>query len=201
MRVIGLTGGTGSGKSTVSAYLKKRGCCIIDADEIARQLTSPGGEALDPIREKFGDSVFYDDGTLDRKKLGNIVFKDEEKLKILEEITTKIVIRKITDKIHQMKESGYEGIVILDAPLLFEFGMEGLADENWLVICDRERRIKRLENRDGLSRREITDRMENQLSAEKKMDMADQSIDNSGSIDDLYCKIDQLIERIKNENN
>ena len=201
MRVIGLTGGTGSGKSTVSAYLKKRGCCIIDADEIARQLTSPGGEALDPIREKFGESVFYDDGTLDRKKLGNIVFKDEEKLKILEEITTKIVIRKITDKIHQMKESGYEGIVILDAPLLFEFGMEGLADENWLVICDRERRIKRLENRDGLSRREITDRMANQLSDEKKMDMADQSIDNSGSIDDLYCKIDQLIERIKNENN
>ena len=201
MRVIGLTGGTGSGKSTVSAYLKKRGCCIIDADEIARQLTSPGGEALDPIREKFGDSVFYDDGTLDRKKLGNIVFKDEEKLKILEEITTKIVIRKITDKMHQMKESGYEGIVILDAPLLFEFGMEGLADENWLVICDRERRIKRLENRDGLSRREITDRMANQLSDEKKMDMADQSIDNSGSIDDLYCKIDQLIERIKNENN
>ena len=201
MRVIGLTGGTGSGKSTVSAYLKKRGCCIIDADEIARQLTSPGGEALDPIREKFGDSVFYEDGTLDRKKLGNIVFKDEEKLKILEEITTKIVIRKITDKIHQMKESGYEGIVILDAPLLFEFGMEGLADENWLVICDRERRIKRLENRDGLSRREITDRMANQLSDEKKMDMADQSIDNSGSIDDLYCKIDQLIERIKNENN
>lgn len=201
MRVIGLTGGTGSGKSTVSAYLKKRGCCIIDADEIARQLTSPGGEALDPIREKFGDYVFYDDGTLDRKKLGNIVFKDEEKLKILEEITTKIVIRKITDKIHQMKESGYEGIVILDAPLLFEFGMEGLADENWLVICDRERRIKRLENRDGLSRREITDRMANQLSDEKKMDMADQSIDNSGSIDDLYCKIDQLIERIKNENN
>ena len=201
MRVIGLTGGTGSGKATVCAYLKKRGCCIIDADEIARQLTSPGGEALDPIREKFGDSVFYDDGTLDRKKLGNIVFKDEEKLKILEEITTKIVIRKITDKIHQMKESGYEGIVILDAPLLFEFGMEGLADENWLVICDRERRIKRLENRDGLSRREITDRMANQLSDEKKMDMADQSIDNSGSIDDLYCKIDQLIERIKNENN
>ena len=201
MRVIGLTGGTGSGKSTVSAYLKKRGCCIIDADEIARQLTSPGGEALDPIREKFGDSVFYDDGTLDRKKLGNIVFKDEEKLKILEEITTKIVIRKITDKIHQMKESGYEGIVILDAPLLFEFGMEGLADENWLVICDRERRIKRLENRDGLSRHEITDRMANHLSDEKKMDMADQSIDNSGSIDDLYNKIDQRIERIKNENN
>ena len=201
MRVIGLTGGTGSGKSTVSAYLKKRGCCIIDADEIARQLTAPGGEALDPIREKFGDYVFYDNGILDRKKLGNIVFNDEEKLKILEEITTKIVIRKITDKIHQMKESGYEGIVILDAPLLFEFGMEGLADENWLVICDRERRIKRLENRDGLSRREITDRMANQLSDEKKMDMADQSIDNSGSIDDLYCKIDQLIERIKNENN
>ena len=201
MRVIGLTGGTGSGKSTVSAYLKKRGCCIIDADEMARQLPSPGGGARAPIREKFGDSVFYDDGTLDRKKLGNIVFKDEEKLKILEEITTKIVIRKITDKIHQMKESGYEGIVILDAPLLFEFGMEGLADENWLVICDRERRIKRLENRDGLSRREITDRMANQLSDEKKMDMADQSIDNSGSIDDLYCKIDQLIERIKNENN
>ena len=199
MRVIGLTGGTGSGKSTVSAYLKKRGCCIIDADEIARQLTSPGGEALDPIREKFGVSVFYDDGTLDRKKLGNIVFKDEEKLKILEEITTKIVIRKITDKIHQMKESGYEGIVILDAPLLFEFGMEGLADENWLVICEQEQRVNRLMKRDGMERQSIFDRMANQLRDDEKIILADYIIDNSGTLEELYRQIDSLIERVENE--
>ena len=87
MKVIGLTGGTGSGKSTVAAYLREKGCYIIDADKISRTLTAKGGEALGPIKERFGKEVFSDDGSLDRKKLGSIVFADEKKLRILEEIT------------------------------------------------------------------------------------------------------------------
>ena len=94
MKVIGLTGGTGSGKSTVAAYLREKGCYIIDADKISRTLTAKGGEALGPIKERFGKEVFSDDGSLDRKKLGSIVFADEKKLRILEEITTNIVIEK-----------------------------------------------------------------------------------------------------------
>ena len=120
MKVIGLTGGTGSGKSTVSAYLEEKGCCIIDADKISRKLTEKGGEALGPIRERFGTEVFFEDGSLNRKKLGSIVFNDNQKLKILEEITTDIVIRKTLETVERLKAEGIQNVVVLDAPLLFE---------------------------------------------------------------------------------
>ena len=105
----------------------------------------------------------------------------------------------IIDKIESLKKTDFEGIVILDIPLLFEFGMKNLTDENWLVTCERESRIKRLKTRDGLSRREIEDRMSKQLSDDQKMKMADYVIDNSGSISQLYHRVDQLIERLENE--
>lgn len=195
MKVIGLTGGTGSGKSTVAAYLEKKGCIIIDADKISRELTKPGGEALEPIRIRFGDDVFFEDGSLDRKKLGRIVFKDNAKLRSLEEITTDIVIKKTLEKVEQLKKKGFEGSVILDAPLLFECGMKDCTDENWLVTCDLEKRIQRLIDRDGLSRESIMNRMANQLSDERKRMMADRVIENSGNLSELYSRIDRIIER------
>ena len=194
MKVIGLTGGTGSGKSTVAAYLEKKGCIIIDADKISRDLTKPGGEALEPIRRRFGADVFFEDGSLDRKKLGGIVFSDDAKLRSLEEITTDIVIKKILEKVEHLKKNGFNGTVILDAPLLFECGMKDCTDENWLVTCDLENRIQRLIDRDGISRQSILDRMANQLSDEQKRMMADRVIENSGSLTELYSRIDSIIQ-------
>lgn len=199
MKVIGLTGGTGSGKSTVATYLENKGCVIIDADEISRELTKPGGEALEPIRRRFGDEVFFEDGTLDRKKLGTIVFNDNVKLRSLEAITTDIVVRKVLEKVDHLKNQGFDGIVILDAPLLFECGMKDFTDENWLVTCDLENRIQRLIDRDGISRQSILDRMSNQLSDEHKRMMADRIIENSGSLAELYSRIDRFIERAEDE--
>ena len=199
MKVIGLTGGTGSGKSTVAAYLEKKGCIIIDADKISRDLTKPGGEALEPIRRRFGADVFFEDGSLDRKKLGGIVFSDDAKLRSLEEITTDIVIKKILEKVEHLKKNGFNGTVILDAPLLFECGMKDCTDENWLVTCDLENRIQRLIYRDGISRQSILDRMANQLSDEQKRMMADRVIENSGSLTELYSRIDRFIERARDE--
>ena len=199
MKVIGLTGGTGSGKSTVAAYLEKKGCIIIDADKISRDLTKPGGEALEPIRRRFGADVFFEDGSLDRKKLGGIVFSDDAKLRSLEEITTDIVIKKILEKVEHLKKNGFNGTVILDAPLLFECGMKDCTDENWLVTCDLENRIQRLIDRDGISRQSILDRMANQLSDEQKRMMADRVIENSGSLTELYSRIDRFIERERDE--
>ena len=199
MKVIGLTGGTGSGKSTVAAYLEKKGCIIIDADKISRDLTKPGGEALEPIRRRFGADVFFEDGSLDRKKLGGIVFSDDAKLRSLEEITTDIVIKKILEKVEHLKKNGFNGTVILDAPLLFECGMKDCTDENWLVTCDLENRIQRLIDRDGISRKSILDRMANQLSDEQKRMMADRVIENSGSLTELYSRIDRFIERARDE--
>lgn len=200
MKVIGLTGGTGSGKSTAAAYLKEKGCFILDADRISRELTSKGGDALGPIMEEFGNDVFFDDGSLDRKKLGTIVFSDEKKLRSLEKITTEIVIQKTLQKIEELKSEGAENVVIIDAPLLFECGMNDCADENWLVICEKEDRINRLILRDGLERQSIMDRMANQLSDEEKILMADVVIDNSGTKEDLYGQIDKLIERVDADN-
>lgn len=199
MKVIGLTGGTGSGKSTAAAYLKEKGCCIIDADEISRNMTAKGGEAVEPIMEKFGKDVFFEDGSLDRKKLGSIVFKDKEKLRALEEITTNVVIKKTLQKIDELRNQGTEKIVIVDAPLLFECGMKDCTDENWLVVCEQEKRINRLMQRDGIDRRNIAERMSNQLSDEEKILCADAVIDNSGEIGELYRQIDRLIERVENE--
>ena len=199
MKVIGLTGGTGSGKSTVSAYLKEKGCYIIDADKISRELTEKGGEALEPIRERFGEEVFLEDGSLYRKKLGSIVFNDNQKLKILEGITTDIVIKKTLEDVKKLKTEGKAGIVVLDAPLLFECGMKDCTDENWLVTCEKEMRIQRLMSRDGLGRKSILDRMANQLSDEEKLLLTDYVIDNSTNLTELYSQIDRLIERVKNE--
>lgn len=194
MKVIGLTGGTGSGKSTVSAYLKDKGCFVIDADRISRELTAPGGEALGPIRERFGSRVFFEDGTLDRKKLGEMVFTDEEKLRSLEEITTRTVIKRIGEILDGLEKEGFEGIAVLDAPLLFECGMQDCADENWLVVADHERRIRRLMKRDGLDRENILQRMANQMSDEEKSLLADRVIDNSGSLEELQTRIDGILE-------
>jgi len=195
MKIIGLTGGIGTGKSTVSAYLKEKGCVILDADKMSRQLTAPGGAALPAIKETFGMDVFHEDGTLDRKKLGAIVFNDKEMLKALEEITTKKVVEQTIDGLVRLRKAGYGGIVIIDAPLLFECNMEVLADENWLVAADLEVRIERIIKRDGLDRQSILDRINNQMSDEEKMSRADYIINNSGDLEYLYKQIDELIER------
>ena len=201
MKIIGLTGGIGTGKSTVSAYLKEKGCVILDADKMSRQLTAPGGDALPAIRRTFGDEVFYDDGTLDRKKLGSIVFNDADKLKALEEIATQKVVEQTIDGLVRLRKASYNGIVIIDAPLLFECGMQVLAEENWLVTAGLKVRIERIIKRDGLDRQSILDRINNQMNDEEKMTMADYVIDNSGNLESLYQQIDKLIERVKTVNN
>lgn len=199
MKIIGLTGGIGTGKSTVSAYLKEKGCVILDADKMSRQLTAPGGAALPEIRKTFGDEVFFEDGTLDRKKLGNIVFNDKEKLKALEKLTTEKVVEQTVDGLVRLRKADYSGIVIIDAPLLFECNMQELAQESWLVTTDLEVRIERIMKRDGLDRQSILDRINNQMSDDEKRAIADYVINNSGSLEDLYRQIEHLIERVADD--
>lgn len=199
MKVIGLTGGIGSGKSTVSAYMKEKGCEIIDADLISRQMTEKDSPALDEIKEAFGDGFFLGDGSLDRKALGNLVFSDENKRGILQEIVTKKVVRTIDERLRMLKESGFSGIAVIDAPLLFECGMEDMADENWLVTAGLESRIERVSRRDGLSREQVLSRIESQMSQEEKEKYSRCILDNSGTAEELFCQIDRNLERVKNE--
>ena len=199
MKIIGLTGGIGTGKSTVSEYLASKDCIILDADKISRNMTRKGATALAEIAEVFGKHLIDEEGNLNRQALGNIVFKDKEKLKKLEEIITKKVVEDINYKLNTLKEQNCDKIVVVDAPLLFECGMENLADENWLVYVDMPVRIKRIIQRDNLTEEEIMSRINNQMSQEEKEKLSDYILDNSGTLEELYSQIDYHLERINNE--
>lgn len=194
MKIIGLTGGIGTGKSTVSAYLAQKGCKIIDADLISHQMTEAGSPCLAEIKDAFGEDVFLRDGNLDRKKVGRLVFADAEKKKTLEQIITRRVIEK-TLRILQACRARQETLVVLDAPLLFECGMQRYTDETWLVVCRTETRLRRIAARDGLAEEDIQKRIANQMSTEQKEKLADYIIDNSRDLAWLYAQIDTLLAK------
>lgn len=198
MIIIGLTGGIGTGKSTVSNYLKEHNCLILDADAISRQMTEKGQPALIDIAKAFGEDLLVD-GVLDRQALGNIVFNDKEKLDILQSIITNKVVEYINTRIEELKAERFNGIVVIDAPLLFECGMEGIADENWLVSASLDVRLQRVSQRDGLSEEQILSRINNQMPQEEKEKLSQVILDNSGSLEDLYKQINENLERIKDE--
>lgn len=194
MKIIGLTGGIGTGKSTVSAYLAQKGCKIIDADLISHQMTEAGSPCLAEIRDAFGEEVFLRDGNLDRKKVGRLVFADATKKETLEQIITRRVIEK-TLRILQDCRAQQEDLVVLDAPLLFECGMQRYTDETWLVVCRTETRLRRIAARDGLAEEDIQKRIANQMSTEQKEKLADYIIDNSRDLAWLYAQIDTLLAK------
>lgn len=199
MIVIGLTGGIGTGKSTVSDYLRKKGCIILDADDISRKMTEAGMPALSIIQNVFGDEVINSDGSLNRHKLGDIVFNNRDKLQKLQQIITTEVVDNINRNLSQLQSEHCDKIVVIDAPLLFECGMENIADENWLVISEMSVRIKRVKERDNLSEEQIIARINNQMSQDDKEKLSDYVLDNSGSLQQLYEQIDDNLERLKDE--
>ncbi len=199
MKIVGLTGGIGSGKSTVSAYLKEKGCYIIDADEISRAVTGEGGPALEPILMEFGIQVFNYDGTLNRKAMSDLVFSDEEKRQKLESIVVTMVINEFHAQIEHLKEINYEGIVVFDAPLLFEFGLQEFVDESWFVTASLETRVSRVVMRDKVTREEVMDRIRNQMPSQEKEKLADYTIINSLDLDWLYEQVDRLLYRLRGE--
>ena len=199
MKVIGLTGGIGTGKSTVSAYLAQKNIPIIDADKIARNITAPGSALLADIRALLGDEVFFDDGTMNRAKVADRIFSDREILKQYEALTTAEAVRLCIQELDEYRRQGNVPMAVLDAPLLFECGMEEYTDENWVVDADLEVRIARVMARDGISRQQIMDRIQRQMSAEEKLQKADCVLDNSGSLESLHHQIDRLLERSNDE--
>lgn len=195
MTVIGITGGIGTGKSTVSEYLASKGYKIIDADEISRNITKAGSPVINELTGLFSNSILMSDGNLDRKKIADIVFNDCDKKKQLESIVTKRVIEAISSEIKDLRNSDTYDIIFLDAPLLFETGADKLVDVTWLITCDIDIRIKRVMSRDGSSEREIIARIKNQMPEEKKISKATVVIDNSKGKEDLICEIESLMKK------
>lgn len=195
MRVIGITGGIGSGKTTVSGYLRSLGYEVIDADGIARDLAN-SEDVLREIRDMFGDSVLKEDGSLDRKRMAEIVFSDIRKKEMLEAIITDRVVARCAEIIQGYREDeNASGPVFLDAPLLFETGADRLVDEIWSVACDVEKRIERAKLRDDSLAEDIEARIAAQLPDDDRAEKADVVISNDGTVDELKRSIDSLLEK------
>lgn len=195
MKIIGLTGGIGAGKSTVTEILLKEGYPVIDADRIARKITEKGSPVLEKIAGAFGRDMILPGGELDRKKLASLVFSDSEKRLRLEEITTKEVVRIISENLDRMKSRGQTGLVFVDAPLLFESGADRLTDLVWTVDADISVRIERVCARDGSAPQEVRDRIAAQMSSRQRVERSAEVIDNSKGKDELCRQVKELLKK------
>jgi len=186
MYVIALTGGIASGKSTLLAALARQGAPVIDADQISRSLTAPNGQALPLIREAFGDVVFLDDTILDRKALAGIVFSNEHARRQLEAIIHPMVLRRIQKELEAIAH--HHPAAVVDIPLLYESGMESIADEVWCVYVPQEEQIKRLRGRDKITHEQALMRLDSQMDPHEKCRRADHVIHTGGAPEETAQK-------------
>ena len=191
MRIVGLTGSIGCGKSHVSSVLCSLGAAVIDGDAISHELTSPSGPALPRLREPFGDGVFQRDGALDRKKLGALVFSDAQARERLNAVMQPMILREIHRLIAEYRESGTP-VVFLDMPLLFEEGLDRLCDTVWCVYLPPDIQAERIMARDGMSREAALARMASQLSSAEKKARSQVIIDTCGTLNETAAKIPPL---------
>jgi dephospho-CoA kinase len=194
MKVIGLTGGIGSGKSAVTDRLLEKGCAVIDADELAREAVAVGSEGLAAVVARFGEDVLLADGSLDRKGLAARVFSDEDARLALNALLHGRIDRELRARLARYREAG-EAVVFLSVPLLIETGMQAGTDEVWLVDADEEERVRRVVRRDGMRPHEARLRIAAQMPASEKLKYASEVLDNSGTPDDLRRKVDALLEK------
>ncbi len=186
--ILGVTGSFGSGKSTVAGIFKSYGALVIDADKIARRVSLPGGGAYKNIVRTFGEGILRKNKRIDRSKLAGIVFNNRALLRKLNEAVHPEVIRNIKKEI---KKSGGK-IVVLDAPLLIEAGLKGLADKLIVVKIDRQKQISRLFKKMRITKRAIRERIKAQLPLENKVRLADFVIDNNGSLEETRIQVKQI---------
>ncbi|MBQ5152033.1 dephospho-CoA kinase [Macrococcoides caseolyticum] len=194
MTVIGLTGGIASGKSTVANYLKENGFAVIDADIAARQAVEKGTEGLRKVAETF-PGVLNEDGTLNRKALGAIIFNDKAQRDNLNKIVHPIVRRLMDEEKAAALSEGK--VVVMDIPLLYENELEHTVDEVWVVYVSYDIQKMRLMKRNELSESEADARINSQMSMDEKRNKADIVIDNCHDLDSLYKRLEALIKDYK----
>lgn len=195
MRVVGLTGGIGSGKSVVARMLAQHGADVIDADQLAREVVEPGTLALTQIVTRFGPTVLDERGYLDRRKLGKVVFKDEKLRTELNQIVHPAVQARAMERINELVNQGSE-LIIYDVPLLYESGLERFFPEVVVVNVDPRVQRERIAIRDGLAAEEIEDRIAAQMPLAEKVARATYVIENSGTLESTRHQVDGLWARL-----
>jgi dephospho-CoA kinase len=195
MLKVGLTGSIAVGKSFVASVLAELGCVTFDADKLAHSVMEPGGDAYRDIVEEFGEAVLAQDGSIDRAKLGAIVFADPARRKRLNEIVHPRVIEEQNRLLREVEKDRPDAIVVIDAALMIESGGHKRFDKLIVVHCDPQIQIERLMKRAGISREDAQRRVAAQMSSEEKLSYADYSIDTSGTFEETR----ERVTRIYNE--
>lgn len=190
--IIGLTGSIASGKSTVSEMLKNEGYPIIDADLVARLVVEPGTETLEQIRQAFGSEVISVDGTMNRAKVGEIIFNDPVSRKTLNDIVHPAIRQEMLKQRYELLEQGFKTI-IMDIPLLFESRLQYLVDKILVVSVTEENQLKRLVERNGFTEKEARARINSQLPMSVKEDGADAVIYNNGSLEETSQQLMRIL--------
>lgn len=185
-KIVGLTGGIATGKSLVSKYLTTQGIPVIDADQVTREVQARGTAGLAAITAVFGPTILTENGDLNRQQLGELVFNDSTQLKLLVRTIDPFIRAEITNQIKNYQD---KQLVILDAPMLFEQGYQTMVDQIMVVYCNPEQQLRRLCQRNQLSIGEATKRIATQWPLSVKQSLADEIINNSGSIKQTQVQV------------
>ncbi|MFD1038093.1 dephospho-CoA kinase [Virgibacillus byunsanensis] len=192
--ILGLTGSIATGKSTVSLMFDDFNIPVVDADKVAREVVCPGEKAYDQIIQTFGDTVLREDKTIDRPKLGEIVFADESKRMQLNEIVHPSVREKMLQHKNEFVDRGAQ-CVVLDIPLLFESKLTHFVDKTIVVAVEKKVQLQRLMERDQYNEEEAKQRIHSQMSIDEKVELADAVIDNNGTKSQSYEQLESLLHK------
>jgi len=197
---VGLTGGIACGKSTVAKMFVNFGAYLIDFDRLAHEVQEPEKPAWEEVVKKFGKEILRPDGKIDRVKLGNIVFTDKKKLKLLNKIVHPLIFQEWDIRLEKISKKDKHAVILSDIPLLFEGKMQHLFDLTVLVLIKPEEQIRRLMARNRISREEAEKRLNSQMPIDEKITMADIVIDNKGSIAETEKKVKKVwLELLRQE--
>ncbi len=196
MRVIGLTGGIGSGKSTVARILAELGAEVINADLVGHEVYRPGTPGFEQVTAAFGRDVVGEDGMVDRRKLGGIVFASPAALAELNRIVHPLIAEAVRQRIEHRRSEGSETPIVLEAAVLIEANWVPLVDEVWVVSASPEAVVERIATERGLAAEQIRARIESQIDDEERRSHADAVIENTAGLDDLRARVEAAWQRI-----
>ncbi|MCM3619411.1 dephospho-CoA kinase [Sutcliffiella horikoshii] len=191
--IIGLTGGIASGKSTVANMLRDKSIPIVDADVVAREVVEIGTDTYKKLVSEFGQEILNSDKTLNRPKLGSIIFQDQEKREKLNSIMHPSIRTSMKEKTQKYIEDGHE-VVVMDIPLLFESKLTHLVDKTLLVFVTEKTQLKRLMERNDLTEKEATDRIQSQMPLSEKVKLSHAVIDNNGSLTKTEQQLNEILD-------
>ena len=193
-KIIGITGGIASGKSTVTEFLRQKGFQVVDADAVVHQLQKPGGQLYQVLVEHFGEKVLLENGELNRPLLASLIFSNPEEQEWSKRTQGEIIREELAALRNQFAQT--EALFFMDIPLLFEQDYASWFDETWLIYVNREIQLERLMKRDQISKEAAESRLNSQWPLERKISLASHSLDNNGNQEQLIAQVVQLLEEM-----